>query len=101
MHILEAEVEDLLRKDTIEIVPFQERNLGFYSTFFLVSKKNGKMRPIINMRPLKQASSEDSLQNGNITKGLKSSEARRLGHIFRSERCLSARTIFFKSGLHF
>ena len=24
----------------------------FYSTFFLVPKKNGKMRPVINLRPL-------------------------------------------------
>ena len=52
LHIIEAEVEDLLRKDAIQKVPFQERNLGFYSTFFLVPKKNGKMRPIINLRPL-------------------------------------------------
>ena len=52
LNILEAEVEDLLRKDAIEMVPFQEINCGFYSTFFLVPKKNGKMRPVINLRPL-------------------------------------------------
>ena len=42
LHILEAEVEDLLRKDAIEIVPFQEKNLGFYSTFSLSPTKTGK-----------------------------------------------------------
>ena len=52
LNILEAEVEDLLRKDAIEMVPLQEINCGFYSTFFLVPKKNGKMRPVINLRPL-------------------------------------------------
>ena len=44
-----------------------------------------------------QVSSEDSFQNGHIVKGLKSSEARRLGHIFRSERCLSARANFLET----
>ena len=52
LNILEAEVEDLLRKDAIEMVPLQEINCGFYSTFFLVPKKNVKMRPVINLRPL-------------------------------------------------
>lgn len=45
-------MEDLLRKDAIETVPLHEINSGFYSTFFLVPKKNGKMRPVINLRPL-------------------------------------------------
>ena len=45
-------MEDLLRKDAIEMVPLQEINCGFYSTFFLVPKKKGKMRPVINLRPL-------------------------------------------------
>ena len=52
LDILEAEVEDLLRKDAIEIVPLYEINSGFYSTFFLVPKKSRKMRPVINLRPL-------------------------------------------------
>ena len=39
-----------------------------------------------------QVSSEDSLKNGHTSKGLKASEARRLGHIFRSERCVYARS---------
>ena len=52
LDILNAEVAELLRKDAIEKVPPNERGCGFYSTFFLVPKKNGKMRPVINLRPL-------------------------------------------------
>ena len=46
LNILNAEVEELLRKDAIETVPMNEIQAGFYSTFFLVPKKNGKM-PLI------------------------------------------------------
>ena len=52
LDILNAEVAELLRKDAIEKVPPNERGCGFFSTFFLVPKKNGKMRPVINLRPL-------------------------------------------------
>lgn len=36
-----------------------------------------------------RVSQENTLQNGHIIKGVKSSENRRLGHISRSKRCLS------------
>ena len=46
-----GEVEDLLAKSAVREVTekFQE---GFYSTIFLAPKKNGKWRPVINLRPL-------------------------------------------------
>ena len=50
--ILQEEIDILIQKDVIEPVPQQEVHSGFYSTFFLVPKKNGKMRPVINLRPL-------------------------------------------------
>lgn len=50
--VLLKEVEELLSKNAIENVTQQEKLSGFYSTFFLVPKKCGKMRPIINLRPL-------------------------------------------------
>ena len=53
-HCLLKEVNDLLEKNAIEHVANQENQTGFYSTFFLVPKKSGKMRPIINLRPLNQ-----------------------------------------------
>jgi hypothetical protein len=62
----------LIQKDVIEPVPQQDVHSGFYSTFFLVSKKNGKMRPVINLRP--QVSQENSFQNGHFKQSDKSSE---------------------------
>ncbi|XP_060594733.1 uncharacterized protein LOC132749068 [Ruditapes philippinarum] len=34
------------------MVPLNQQNQGFYSTLFLVPKKNGELRPVINLRPL-------------------------------------------------
>ena len=39
---------NILEKGAIEPVPFQDSQRGFYSTFFLVPKKSGKLRPVIN-----------------------------------------------------
>ena len=39
--ILMSEVKNLLGKAAIEAVPFADRQQGFYSTFFLVTKKTG------------------------------------------------------------
>ena len=52
MKLIYSEVESLLEKGAIEKVPLQEVMEGFYSTFFLVPKKNGEMRPVINLKPL-------------------------------------------------
>ena len=53
-NIIREEVENLLFKNAIEKIPQNEINSGFYSTFFLVPKKTGSMRPVINLRPLNQ-----------------------------------------------
>jgi hypothetical protein len=50
-NILE-EVKKLLGKGAIELVPPGQESQGFYSTFFIVPKKDGGLRPILNLKPL-------------------------------------------------
>ena len=49
-HFLLEEIDAMLEKDAIEKV--EDNSLGFYSTFFIVAKKGGGFRPILNLRPL-------------------------------------------------
>ena len=46
---LAAEVARLLEKGAITTVPPHESHLGFYSRYFLVSKKSGEKRPILDL----------------------------------------------------
>ena len=50
-HILLEEVDALLAKGAIEPVLDQAMG-GFYSTYFLVPKKTGDLRPILNLKPI-------------------------------------------------
>jgi hypothetical protein len=50
--VLENEISKLLKKRAIELVPLGDEKDGFYSTFFLVPKKSGELRPILNLKPL-------------------------------------------------
>jgi hypothetical protein len=50
-HILLDEVKALLQKNAIELVPDCQRLAGFYSTYFLIPKKTGDFRPILNLKP--------------------------------------------------
>ena len=49
--LLQDQVRELLSKDAIEEV-HDPSSLGHYSHVFLVPKKNGKLRPVINLKPL-------------------------------------------------
>lgn len=49
---ISEEVLSLLEKNAIEPVPSDQIGQGFYSTFFLVPKKDGGFRPILNLRVL-------------------------------------------------
>lgn len=46
---LQSELEELLVKNAISRVPQGEENQGFYSRYFLVPKKTGGMRPILDL----------------------------------------------------
>ncbi|VDI33686.1 Hypothetical predicted protein [Mytilus galloprovincialis] len=47
--LLSTEVETLLTKRAVEDVPVSSIDTGFYSRLFLVSKKTGGMRPVIDL----------------------------------------------------
>lgn len=50
--VLRQEVLNLLAKRAIEVVPSSERESGFYSRYFVVPKKGGGLRPILDLRPI-------------------------------------------------
>ncbi len=53
--ILRAEIAVLLAKDAIEPVPPADMRSGFYSPYFIVPKKSGGLRPILDLRVLNRA----------------------------------------------
>ncbi len=53
--VLRSEVMTLLEKGAIEMVPPALSESGFYSRYFLVPKKDGGLRPIIDLRRLNHA----------------------------------------------
>ncbi|KAI2668407.1 ORF V: Enzymatic polyprotein [Labeo rohita] len=53
--VLRAEVAVLLAKDAIESVPPAEMKSGFYSPYFIVPKKSGGLRPILDLRALNRS----------------------------------------------
>ncbi|KAI2647639.1 Transposon Ty3-G Gag-Pol polyprotein [Labeo rohita] len=53
--VLRAEVAVLLAKDAIEPVPPAEMMSGFYSPYFIVPKKSGGLRPILDLRALNRS----------------------------------------------
>ncbi len=53
--VLRAEIAVLLVKDAIEPVPPADMRTGFYSPYFIVPKKGGGLRPILDLRVLNRA----------------------------------------------
>ncbi len=53
--VMEQEVATLLRKEAIEVVPPLVRESGFYSRYFIVPKKDGGLRPILDLRLLNRS----------------------------------------------
>ena len=51
-HALQLEIVELLQKGAIEHVDPRVHPGGFYSTYFLVTKKDGGFRPILDLRGL-------------------------------------------------
>ncbi|MCG7867312.1 MAG: reverse transcriptase-like protein [Candidatus Thiodiazotropha taylori] len=59
--LLKEEVQLLLQKKAVEVVS-DPTSPGFYSRIFLVKKKNGKLRPIIDLSPLNKMMRVDHFQ---------------------------------------
>ncbi len=55
--VMEREVDTLLRKEAIEVVPPHEREYGFYSWYFIVTKKDRGLHPILDLHQLKRSDS--------------------------------------------
>ena len=51
-HLLRAEISKLISKGAIELVPRAQGEQGIYSRYFLVPKKDGGIRPILDLRRL-------------------------------------------------
>ncbi len=54
-HVLHAKVMSLLAKGAMEMVSPAKSESGFYSRYFLVPKKDGGLRPILDLRHLNRA----------------------------------------------
>ncbi|VDI48308.1 Hypothetical predicted protein [Mytilus galloprovincialis] len=52
--VILTEISVLLEKNVIEHVPVGQENLGYYSTVFVVPKRQGGLQPILNLKPLNQ-----------------------------------------------
>ena len=52
--VLNQEVEDLLEKQAVHPVPIPLQEQGFISSMFVVPKKDGGNRPVVNLKPLNQ-----------------------------------------------
>ncbi len=53
--VMEQEVDALLRKEAIEVVPPLDRESGFNSRYFIVLKKDGGLPPILDLRLLNRS----------------------------------------------
>ncbi len=54
-HVLCTEIMSLLAKGAVETVSPAQSESGFYSHYFLISKKDGGLRPILDRRHLSRA----------------------------------------------
>ncbi len=54
-NVLRSEVMTLLEKGAIEMVPPALSESGFYSRYFLIPRKDGGLRPILDLRRLNHA----------------------------------------------
>jgi hypothetical protein len=86
-NILE-EVKKLLGKGAIELVPPGQESQGFYSTFFIVPKKDGGLRPILNLKPLNVYMEKSHFKMETLKINHSSPPCGGVGVHLRSVRCI-------------
>ena len=87
--IILTEIESLLEKGAIEPVPISQINSGFYSTFFLVPKKDRRFKTNNKSSTAEQVYVETTFLNGYTDKSVKFGKAKRLGNISGPDRRIS------------
>ena len=50
--VLEEEIASLMKKGVIRVIPTVESQKGFYSRYFVIPKRGGGLRPILDLRVL-------------------------------------------------
>ena len=51
MALIDLEIQHMLEKEAIHVVPPEELHQGFVNSIFLVPKKRGGQRPVVNLPP--------------------------------------------------
>ena len=86
--LLQEEITSMLGKGAIVELPEEETQKGFYSTMFLVPKKDGKMRPVINMKKLNQFVHTHHFKMEGIQTAREACPTKRLVNKNRPKGCL-------------
>ena len=85
-NVMQEEIEKLLLKGAIQLV--SPSNGQFVSRLFLVPKKTGDLRPVINLRPLNKFINSQALQDGELAERDSVGTQGRLHGHNRFKRCL-------------
>ncbi|VDI47322.1 Hypothetical predicted protein [Mytilus galloprovincialis] len=86
--VILTEISVLLEKNVIEHVPVGQENLGYYSTVFVVPKRQGGLRPILNLKPLNQIVVPHHFKMETLRSIMKALKKGRLCSNFGFSRCI-------------